>query len=69
MGLGLHSMIDMKNPVNVLHRLGYSISYDLVCRIETAQAELSQELLKISNMLPLTPDHEGRHGRSLCLHF
>ena len=66
MGLGLHSMIDMKNPINVLHRLGHSISYDMVCWIETAQAELLQELLKISNMLPLKPDHEGGHGRSLC---
>ena len=39
--LGLHSMTGMKNPINILHRLGHSISYDMVCWIETVQAELS----------------------------
>ena len=39
--LGLHSMTGMKNPINILHRLGHSILYDMVCRIETVQAELS----------------------------
>ena len=41
LGLGLHSMTAMENPVNIFHRLGHSISYDMVCRIETVQAELS----------------------------
>ena len=49
----------MKIPVNVFHHLGHSISYDMVCPIQTVQAELSQELLKTSNMLPVKPDHES----------
>ena len=65
LGLGLHSMTGMKNPINILHSLGDSISYDMVCRIETVQAEVSQELLKTLNMLPLEPDHEGGQVRSL----
>ena len=59
LGLGLHSLTGMENPINISDRLGHSISYDMVCRIETPQAELSQELLKTSNMLPLVPHHEG----------
>ena len=39
-------------------------SYDMVCWIETAQADLRQELLKTLNMLPLEPDHEGGQVRS-----
>ena len=58
-------MIDIKNPINILHSLGHSISYDMVCRAEIAKAELSQKLLKTWNMLPLKPDHEGGRGRSL----
>ena len=55
LGLGLRSMNGMK-----YFAPSWSfISYDMVCRIETAQAELSQELLKTLNMLPLKPDHEG----------
>ena len=34
LGLGLHSLTDIKAPVTQLHRLGHSISYDMVCRIE-----------------------------------
>ena len=49
LGLGLHSMTGMKNPMNILDRLGHSISYDMVCWIETAQVEVSQKLLKTSN--------------------
>ena len=66
LGLGLLSMIGMKNPINILHCLGHSLSYDMVCQIETVQVELSQELLKTSNMLSLKPDHEGGQVRSFC---
>ena len=36
LGLGMHSMTGMKKSINILHRLGHLISYDMVCRIETA---------------------------------
>ena len=52
LGLGLLSMIGMKNPINILHCLGHSLSCDMVCRIET------YNILKTMNMLPLKPDHE-----------
>lgn len=43
----------------ILRRLGHSILYGMVCRIEIIQAQLSQEFLKTSNMPPLERDHEG----------
>ena len=46
LGLGLHSMTGMKSPMNILHCLGHSISYDMVCWLETAQVEVSQKILK-----------------------
>ena len=54
-GLGLHSLTGMKAPVTQLHQLRHSISYDMVCRIETGQAELAQQQLKSSTILPLQP--------------
>ena len=54
-GLGLHSLTGMKTPITQLHRLGHSISYDMICRIETGQAELAQQQLKTSTILPLQP--------------
>ena len=59
LGLGIHSMTGMKTPITFLHRLGHSISYDMVCKIETAQAELAQHLLQTSTRLPLQPAYEG----------
>ena len=41
LGLGLHSLTGIKAPVTQLHRFGNSISYDMVCRIETGQAKLA----------------------------
>ena len=38
----------------------------MVCWLKTAQTELSQELLKTSNMFPLEPDYEGGQVTSLC---
>ena len=51
---------------NFLVHLDHSISYDMLCQTETAQAELSQEFLKTANMLPLEPDYEVGQIRSLC---
>ena len=40
-GLGLHSLTGQKQPIKVLSHLGYSIMYDTVNEIETAQAEFN----------------------------
>lgn len=58
-GIRIRKYHGMKNPKTFLHRLCHSISYDMVWRLETAQAELSQELLKASNLIPLKLDDEG----------
>lgn len=42
MGLGLHNLIGQKLPIQILSRLGHSLSYHTVTSIETAQAEASQ---------------------------
>ena len=42
-GRRLHSLTGMKAPVTQLHQLGHFISYDMVCQIETGQAELAQQ--------------------------
>ena len=41
-GLGLHSITGQKLPLQVLSRLGHSMTYDQICEVETAQAELVQ---------------------------
>eukprot|EP00794_Sanderia_malayensis_P013273 gene13273-14641_t len=55
LGLGLHSLTGQKLPLVMLSRLGHSISYDKICEIEMAQAELVQQLLSMSLNLPLIP--------------
>ena len=66
LGLGLLNMIGTRNPINILHCLGHSLSYDMVCQIEKVQVELSQELLKTSNMLSLKSNHKGGQVRNFC---
>lgn len=67
LGLGIHSLTGMKTPIIQLHRPGHSISYDMVRRIETAQAELAQHLLNTSTILPLEPVAEGEQVISLAI--
>ena len=62
----VRGMINSHSTVSWSPKVNHSISYDMVCWIETAQAELSQGLLKTSNMLPLKTDQEGGQVRSLC---
>ena len=47
-------MTGKKSVVSILARLGHSISYDQVHRIETAQAELAQHMTGMGCSLPLT---------------
>ena len=59
LGLGMHSITGKKEPIVTLHKLGHSISYDQVARIETAQAELVNHLQNSSLELPLQPAFVG----------
>ena len=37
-GLGLHNITGLKTPIKILSHLGHSIDYNLVCKVETAEA-------------------------------
>ena len=43
-GVGLHNITGLKLPIRVLSHLGHCIDYDLVCDIETAEAEVAQKM-------------------------
>ena len=38
-GVGLHNITGLKTPIKILSHLGHCIDYNLVCEVETAQAE------------------------------
>ena len=60
-GLGLHSLTGQKLPLQVLSRLGHCMTYDQICEVETAQAELVQHLKSLSLPLPICPiDEESK---------
>ena len=60
-GLGLHSLTGQKLPLQVLSRLRHSMTYDRICEVETAQAELAQHLKSLSLPLPICPiDEESK---------
>ena len=52
LGVGLHNMTGLKLPIKVLSHLGHSIDYDLVCEIETAEAEAAQMLYEKGTVNP-----------------
>eukprot|EP00794_Sanderia_malayensis_P018445 gene18445-biopygen15542 len=49
LGLGIHNITGQKKPVQILNHLGHCIGYDLVCEVETAQAEKAQVLASKDN--------------------
>ena len=57
-GLRLHSLTGQKLPLQVLSLLGHSMTYDQICKVETAQAELVQHLKSLSLSLPICPINE-----------
>ena len=42
-GLGLHNITGLKTPIKILSHLGHSIDFNLVCKVETAEAEAAQK--------------------------
>ena len=57
-GLGIHHMTGQKTLVQIMNKLGCSISYNKVCEIETSLAELTIHKSEEFNVLPILPDGE-----------
>ena len=56
--IGLHYLTGLKAPIEILSHLGHSINYNLVCEVETAEAELALKLLEedqgVRSLLPIS---------------
>ena len=59
LGIGLHSITDLKLPIMMLSRLGHSLTNDTVREIETAQVELVEHFYKDGKTLPILPKDES----------
>ena len=59
-GLGLHNITGLKTSIQVLSHLGLSISYDLVCEVETAEAEAAQKWMSESQSPQQNQDPSNR---------
>ena len=57
-GLGIYNLTGQKVPIQILSHLGHSMDYNLVCRIETAEARQAQELSSQGEYLPVRPVKE-----------
>ena len=55
LGLGLHSLTASRKVIDILYKFGHSVSYNYVCDVETAYAEVAQENAKKGLTLPLQP--------------
>ena len=55
LGQVLHNLTGSRKVIDILHKLGHCISYNTVCKIETAQAECALEASKSNNILALKP--------------
>ena len=47
-GVGLHNLTGLKMPIRILSHLGHSVDYNVVCEIETAEAELAMRNLSFN---------------------
>ena len=59
--LGLHNLTGQKKVVQILHKLGHCMNYDLTCGIETSQARLALEQQSSSSTLPLLPKNNDNY--------
>ena len=55
LGVGLHYITGLKLPITILSHLGHCIDYNLVCEVETAEAEVAEELYKKTTGAHLQP--------------
>ena len=54
-GLGIHNLTGQKVPIQILSHLGHSLDYNLVRKIETAEARQAQEMSSQGEYLPVRP--------------
>ena len=59
LALGLHNLTGSRKVLDIVHKLGHCLSYNSVCDIETAQAELVQEEAANTTILPVRPNSNG----------
>ena len=55
LALGLHSLSGSRKVIDIVSKFGHCLNYNLVCEIETSQAELAQKQLSNKTSLPLQP--------------
>ena len=55
LGLGLHNLTGSRKIIDIVHELGHCISYNLICEMETAQAESAVICSKQTSVLPMKP--------------
>ena len=65
LGCGLHSITGMKKPIEILAKCGHSCNYNMVQEIETAQAELAQQMISRGYPLPLIPSEIGNKVQTI----
>ena len=57
-GTDLHNLTGLKAPIKILLNFGHSINSNLVCEVETAEAELALKLLeegqRVHSLLPIS---------------
>ena len=56
--LGIYNMTGQKTLVQIMNKLGHSISYNKVCKIENSLVELTIQKSEEFNVLPILPDGE-----------
>ena len=66
LGLGVHNLTGSRKIVDILNKLGHCINYNMVCDIETSQAELVQEEASSKCVLPIEP---STPTESIWTHF
>ena len=59
LGNGIHSITGLKKPIQILSKFGHSCSYNKVQKIETAQAEVVQQMASMNFPLPLLPKNDN----------
>lgn len=65
-GLGVHNLTGQRNVVEILSKLGHSVSYTMTSEILTANAESCLEKSRLTSLLPL---HPSRAGEIVLSHF
>ena len=59
LGNGIHSITGLEKPIQILSKFGHSCSYNKVQKIETAQAEVVQQMARMNFPLPLLPKNDN----------